>query len=229
MTTTPLIQLRNISKAFGGRVILENASLDIRKNEITAIIGKSGGGKSVLVKHIIGLITADSGEIIFDGLPYSTMNRREFSNIKKRCSYMFQNNALFDSMTVFENIALPLREKFTFKKAEIEEKVSARRARVSEADGNALSVRVELQADCFAGVWAVKANAKNKILETGDLEEGLNAAHQIGDDYLQKQAQGYAVPDSFTHGSSAQRMRWFKQGLQTGDWKQCDTFRNGAV
>jgi phospholipid/cholesterol/gamma-HCH transport system ATP-binding protein len=130
MTTTPLIQLRNISKAFGGRVILENASLDIRKNEITAIIGKSGGGKSVLVKHIIGLITADSGEIIFDGLPYSTMNRREFSNIKKRCSYMFQNNALFDSMTVFENIALPLREKFTFKKAEIEEKVSARIAQL---------------------------------------------------------------------------------------------------
>ena len=111
----------------------------------------------------------------------------------------------------------------------IEEKVSARRARVSEADGNALSVRVELQADCFAGVWAVKANAKNKILETGDLEEGLNAAHQIGDDYLQKQAQGYAVPDSFTHGSSAQRMRWFKQGLQAGDWKQCDTFRATAL
>ena len=111
----------------------------------------------------------------------------------------------------------------------IEEKVNARRARVSEAEGNALSVRVELQADCFAGVWAVKANAKNKILEAGDLEEGLNAAHKIGDDYLQKQAQGYAVPDSFTHGSSAQRMRWFKQGLQTGDWKQCDTFRAAAL
>jgi phospholipid/cholesterol/gamma-HCH transport system ATP-binding protein len=130
MTTTPLIQLRNISKAFSGRVILQNASLDIRRNEITAIIGKSGGGKSVLVKHIIGLITADSGEIIFDGLPYSTMNRSEFSKIKKRCSYMFQNNALFDSMTVFENIALPLREKFTFKKTEIEEKVSARIAQL---------------------------------------------------------------------------------------------------
>ena len=107
----------------------------------------------------------------------------------------------------------------------IEEKVSAARARSSAAQGNLLSVRTELQADCFAGVWAAKANAKNPIIESGDIEEGLNAANKIGDDYLQKQAQGYAVPDSFTHGTSAQRVRWFKQGLQTADWQQCDTFR----
>jgi phospholipid/cholesterol/gamma-HCH transport system ATP-binding protein len=125
-STTPLIQLRNISKAFGGRDILRGATFDIQRNEITAIIGKSGGGKSVLVKHIIGLITADSGEIIFDGLPYSTMKRKDFSAIKNRCSYMFQNNALFDSMTVFENIALPLREKFKLGKADIEDKVRSR-------------------------------------------------------------------------------------------------------
>ena len=126
MTDAPLIQLRNITKAFSGRTILKNASLDIRRNEITAIIGKSGGGKSVLVKHIIGLIEPDSGDIIFDGQAYSTMNRRQFSAVKKRCSYMFQNNALFDSMTVFENIALPLREKFAFRRRQIEEKVRAR-------------------------------------------------------------------------------------------------------
>jgi phospholipid/cholesterol/gamma-HCH transport system ATP-binding protein len=125
-SATPLIQLRNISKAFGGREILRGATLDINRNEITAIIGKSGGGKSVLVKHIIGLITADSGEIIFDGIPYSTMKRKDFSAIKSRCSYMFQNNALFDSMTVFENIALPLREKFKLSDKEIEKKVRAR-------------------------------------------------------------------------------------------------------
>ncbi len=125
-STTPLIQLRNISKAFGGRDVLRGATFDIQRNEITAIIGKSGGGKSVLVKHIIGLITADSGEIIFDGLPYSTMKRNDFSAIRNRCSYMFQNNALFDSMTVFENIALPLREKFKFGKADIEDKVRSR-------------------------------------------------------------------------------------------------------
>ncbi|TDR32359.1 KPN_02809 family neutral zinc metallopeptidase [Hydromonas duriensis] len=111
----------------------------------------------------------------------------------------------------------------------IEEKVSARRSRVSEAEGNALSVRVELQADCFAGVWAAKADVNSHILQQGDIEEGLNAAHQIGDDYLQKQGQGYVVPDSFTHGTSAQRMRWFKQGLQTADWKQCDTFRAASL
>ena len=83
---------------------------------------------------------------------------------------------------------------------------------------------MELQADCYAGVWAARANASNQILEQGDIEEGLNAAHKIGDDYLQKQAQGYAVPDSFTHGSSAQRMQWFKQGLQSGDPNACNTF-----
>ena len=106
----------------------------------------------------------------------------------------------------------------------VEQKVSNMRSRLSEAQNNALWVRMELQADCYAGVWAARANANNQILEQGDIEEGLNAAHQIGDDYLQKQAQGYAVPDSFTHGSSAQRMQWFKQGLQSGDPKGCNTF-----
>jgi len=130
MSTTPLIELRNITKAFDGRTILENASLEIRRNEITAIIGKSGGGKSVLVKHIIGLIEPDRGDIIFDGQAYSTMSRKEFSKVRQRCSYMFQNNALFDSMTVFENIALPLQEKFIYKKAQIAEKVNARIAQL---------------------------------------------------------------------------------------------------
>ena len=107
-----------------------------------------------------------------------------------------------------------------------EAQVSAMRNRVSEAQANALSVRMELQADCYAGIWATRADQKYKILEDGDIEEGLNAAHQIGDDYLQKQAKGYVVPDSFTHGTSEQRMRWFKQGLQTGDPNSCDTFGN---
>ena len=106
----------------------------------------------------------------------------------------------------------------------VEQKVSNMRSRLSEAQNNALSVRMELQADCYAGVWAARANTSNQILEQGDIEEGLNAAHKIGDDYLQKQAQGYAVPDSFTHGSSAQRMQWFKQGLQSGDPNTCNTF-----
>ncbi|HEY1961552.1 MAG TPA: neutral zinc metallopeptidase [Rhizomicrobium sp.] len=86
------------------------------------------------------------------------------------------------------------------------------------------SVRRELQADCYAGVWAYHANAEFKILQTGDVEGGLRAAAAVGDDTLEKQTQGYVVPDSFTHGTSAQRTRWFKRGLADGDMDQCDTF-----
>lgn len=106
----------------------------------------------------------------------------------------------------------------------IEQQVSAARSRMNEVGSNALSIRVELQADCFSGVWAAKAHASSQLLESGDIEEGLNAAHQVGDDSLQKQSQGYVVPDSFTHGTSAQRVRWFSRGLKTADWQQCDTF-----
>ena len=98
-------------------------------------------------------------------------------------------------------------------------KVQEARQRVSEAEGNQLSVRLELQADCFSGVWAHHADRARQVLEAGDIEEALGAAAAIGDDRLQKQAQGYAVPDSFTHGSSAQRVRWFKQGLASGELK----------
>lgn len=95
----------------------------------------------------------------------------------------------------------------------------------SEAEVNELSVRLELQADFLAGLWARKAQEKFRFLEEGDLEEALNAANAIGDDTLQRQAQGRVVPDSFTHGSSAQRMRWFRRGLETGDIRKGDTFR----
>jgi len=101
----------------------------------------------------------------------------------------------------------------------------ARQQAQSEAVANAYSVRLELQADCYAGVWAHHANQQFRILEDGDIEEALTAATAIGDDTLQKQAQGYAVPDSFTHGSSEQRVHWFKQGLQAGNVNDCNTFR----
>jgi predicted metalloprotease len=95
----------------------------------------------------------------------------------------------------------------------------------SERQANAMSVRLELQADCFAGVWAKNADEARKILEQGDVETALNAATAIGDDTLQKQAQGYVVPDSFTHGTSAQRVRWFKRGLESGKVSACNTFQ----
>jgi predicted metalloprotease len=100
----------------------------------------------------------------------------------------------------------------------------ARQSAQNEAQANQYSVRLELQADCYAGVWAHHADGANRILEQGDVEEAMTAAAAIGDDALQKQAQGYAVPDSFTHGTSQQRMRWFNQGLSTGDVQKCDTF-----
>lgn len=94
---------------------------------------------------------------------------------------------------------------------------------------NALSIRMELQADCFAGLWARRANQARNILESGDIEEGLNAATAIGDDTLQKKSQGYVVPDAFTHGTSAQRVQWFKRGLDSGDLRQCDTFSSKTL
>ncbi len=103
-------------------------------------------------------------------------------------------------------------------------KVDAMRGKVSEAQMNALSVRVELQADCYAGVWAHESQKGKIRYEAGDIEEGLNAAAKIGDDTLQRQSRGRVVPESFTHGSSQQRMTWFKRGLDSGDMKQCNTF-----
>jgi predicted metalloprotease len=103
-------------------------------------------------------------------------------------------------------------------------KVDSARQRASETEGNALSVRLELQADCFAGVWANHTNEAKQIVEQGDIESALAAASAIGDDALQRQSQGEVVPDSFTHGTSAQRVRWFKRGIETGSVEQCNTF-----
>ena len=103
------------------------------------------------------------------------------------------------------------------------------RGRVSPAQYNALSVRLELQADCLAGVWANHAQSARQILEQGDIESAMNAAARIGDDALQKKSKGYVVPDSFTHGTSAQRVRWFRTGLSTGRVQACDTFKAQAL
>jgi len=106
----------------------------------------------------------------------------------------------------------------------ITDKTDAMRDRISKKDYNKISVRVELQADCFAGAWAYHANKAKPFLDPGDVDEALKAANAIGDDMLQKQARGVVVPDSFTHGTSEQRVRWFKTGFETGSLKACDTF-----
>lgn len=104
------------------------------------------------------------------------------------------------------------------------QKVNAMQARASKTDRNKLNVMLELQADCLAGMWAHQAQKKRNILEAGDIEEGLNAASAVGDDRIQKRTQGYVVPDGFTHGSSAQRVKWFRRGLEQGNISACDTF-----
>jgi phospholipid/cholesterol/gamma-HCH transport system ATP-binding protein len=122
----PLIELKNVTKRFGTRTILNKLNLTILGGDITTIIGKSGGGKSVLLKHIIGLLKPDEGEILINGKHLKDMTRNERTLFKRQASYMFQNNALFDSLTVFENIALPLREKTRLREDAIKNKVLAK-------------------------------------------------------------------------------------------------------
>lgn len=123
---TPLIEFRDVTKRFDKNTILDKANLVIYENQITTLIGKSGSGKSVLLKHIIGLLSPDEGSILFRGKPVQDMKKNEWDEYRSRVSYMFQNNALFDSMSVFENIALPLKQTTDFGKREIEELVMSR-------------------------------------------------------------------------------------------------------
>lgn len=108
-------------------------------------------------------------------------------------------------------------------------KVRQAQAKLSKAEANQLSVRLELQADCFAGLWGYAAKNQRNMLEEGDFDEAIVAAAAIGDDRLQKRGQGYVVPESFTHGSSAQRVKWFKRGFNSGNMKSCDTFSEQAI
>ena len=122
----PLIEFRDVTKRFNENTVLDGANLKIYENQITTIIGKSGTGKSVLLKHIIGLLSPDEGTILFRGMPVNKMKKTEWDKYRSAVSYMFQNNALFDSMTVFDNIALPLRQTTDLGKKEISEKVMSR-------------------------------------------------------------------------------------------------------
>lgn len=119
----PLIEFENVYKAFGDNAVLTGVNLQIYRGQVTTVIGKSGGGKSVLLKHIIGLLTPDKGRILLDGRPLKQLSKADRHDLRMKCSYMFQGTALFDSMTVFENIGLPLKERNRMKTAKIRERV----------------------------------------------------------------------------------------------------------
>jgi len=122
----PLIEFRGVTKRFDSRTILERVNLQIYEGQVTTIIGLSGSGKSVLLKHIVGLLKPDAGIILFRGKPLHRMDKKEMDACLGQMSYMFQGNALFDSMTVYENVATPIRETMNLSKAEIERRVMAR-------------------------------------------------------------------------------------------------------
>jgi len=130
----PLIEFKNVTKRFGNRTVLDGVNLRIYAGEVTTIIGLSGAGKSVLLKHIIGLLKPDSGQILFTGRPLDEMTREEMTASLARISYMFQDNALFDSLTVYDNIALPLRETMNLSKDELDRRVMTRIEQAELAD-----------------------------------------------------------------------------------------------
>lgn len=134
MTRSPIIEFRNVTKRFEGRTILDRINLQIYEGDVTTLIGKSGEGKSVLLKHIIGLLKPDEGSVLFRGRPIEKMSRREWNAYLGKVSYMFQNNALFDSKTVYENVALPLKKVDHLGKSQIREKVMARLEQTELAD-----------------------------------------------------------------------------------------------
>ena len=124
--TEPLIEFKNVTKRFGDRTILDRVNLKIYEGEVTTIIGKSGSGKSVLLKHLIGLLEPDEGSVLFRGTPLAGMRKNQWNDYLGQISYMFQNNALFDSLSVFENVALPLRENTRLNRSDIKTRVMAR-------------------------------------------------------------------------------------------------------
>ncbi|HNT44356.1 MAG TPA: ATP-binding cassette domain-containing protein, partial [Syntrophorhabdaceae bacterium] len=126
MDAPPLIEFRNVTKRFNGKTVLDNVNLSIYENQVTTIIGKSGTGKSVLLKHIIGLLKPDEGTILFRGTPINKMKKAEWEGHRSKIAYLFQNNALLDSMTVLENVAFPLRQTTDLPKAEIEKRAMKR-------------------------------------------------------------------------------------------------------
>ena len=189
--TEPLIQLKDVHKSFGQQHVLKGASLSIRKGEVTSIIGGSGSGKSVLLKHLIGLTKPDSGEILIEGKPIGSMSKKERKALKRKFSYMFQGSALFDSMTVFENIALPLKEKTNMTSKTINKKVDEKLQQL-ELQGNENKNPSQLSGGMKKRVALARALVTDpEIVLFDEPTAGLdpvkkNAVHNMISDYQRK-------------------------------------------
>ncbi len=189
--TEPLIQLIDVYKSFGEQHVLKGASLAIQKGEVTSIIGGSGGGKSVLLKHLVGLIKPDSGEILIGGSPIGSMSKKERKALKQKFSYMFQGSALFDSMTVYENIALPLKEKTKMTSTTIKKKVDEKMQQL-ELQGNEHKYPSQLSGGMKKRVALARALVTEpEIVLFDEPTAGLdpvkkNAVHNMISDYQHK-------------------------------------------
>lgn len=189
--TEPLIQLIDVYKSFGDQDVLKGASLTIQKGEVTSIIGGSGGGKSVLLKHLVGLIKPDSGEILIEGKPIASMSKKERKGLKKKFSYMFQGSALFDSMTVYENISLPLKEKTKMTSTAIKKKVDEKMQQL-ELQGNEHKYPSQLSGGMKKRVALARALVTEpEIVLFDEPTAGLdpvkkNAVHNMISDYQHK-------------------------------------------
>lgn len=235
---TPLIQFEDVHKAFGANMVLRGVSLDIFAGQVTTIIGKSGIGKSVLLKHIIGLLEPDRGRILFDGLPLTGLSRSQRKTIKAKCSYMFQNTALFDSMTVFENIALPLKERHLAKKAGIAARVRAKMEQLDIA-GIGESYPAQLSGGMRKRVALARALiTEPKIVLFDEPTTGLdpvrkNAVHRMISDYQRRLGftgimVSHEIPDVF---HISQRIAMLEEGriIFQGSSREIQASRNPAV
>ncbi|MBF0398981.1 MAG: ATP-binding cassette domain-containing protein, partial [Desulfobacterales bacterium] len=189
---TPLIQFQKVSKAFGNNQILKEIDLSIYRGEITTIIGKSGVGKTVLIKHIIGLLAPDSGKVMFEGRPLFEMKKSELKDLKGKFSYVFQGSALFDSMTVFENIALPLKEGARLPKEEVKKRVYERMEQLDLDDNVDRKYPSELSGGMKKRVALARALVTNpEIVLFDEPTTGLdpilrNAVHNMISGYQKK-------------------------------------------
>lgn len=202
---------------------------------VSAVLGETEDVWQDIFKQN-GVVYQDPKLVLFSGGAQSACG---FADVATGPFYCPSDRKVYLDVTFFEELSRQLKAPGDFAQAYviahevghhvqnllgIMDRIDAMREGLSESENNALSVRLELQADFLAGVWAHHAQQRWQILEPGDIEEALNAASQIGDDRLQRRSQGYVTPDSFTHGTSEQRVRWFKKGLETGDLRQGDTF-----